>query len=69
MGEVRLPTKLKDDAILEAVLEIRFEPAPMVVPEIFLGQFVGAPAWAGFRAARLGAADSLCRPVGLVLDR
>lgn len=57
MDEVRLPKKLKHDAILEAVLEIRFEPVPSVVPEIFMGRFADRDEWSGFRHSRLGAAD------------
>jgi uncharacterized protein (TIGR04255 family) len=61
MDRDRLPTKLRDDAILEAVLEIRFEPAPAAapapLPEIFIGRFADNEAWRGFRHARTAAAD------------
>ena len=52
-----LPTKLKNDAILEAVLEARFEPDPSLVPEIFIGRFADNPKWSGFKHARLAPAD------------
>jgi uncharacterized protein (TIGR04255 family) len=57
MNEGRLPKKLKHDAILEAILEIRFDPAPSIVPEIFMGRFADRTEWSGFRYARLAAAD------------
>lgn len=52
-----LPKKLKDDAILEALLEIRFEPAPSLVFEIILGRFADSDAWREFKQARLPTAD------------
>ena len=55
MGKDELPAKLKNDAILEAVVEIRFEPESSFVPEIFIGRF--ADKWSGFRHARLASAD------------
>jgi uncharacterized protein (TIGR04255 family) len=57
MGRDRLPTKLKNDAILEAVLEIRFEPDSSQVPEIFIGRFADNEEWKGFRHARMASAD------------
>jgi uncharacterized protein (TIGR04255 family) len=53
----RLPTKLKNDAILEAILEARFEPDPSLVPEIFIGRFADNAGWSGFRHARMASAD------------
>jgi uncharacterized protein (TIGR04255 family) len=52
-----LPKKLKTDAILEAVFEIRFEPDPSLVSEILFGRFADADEWRAFRQARLPAAD------------
>jgi uncharacterized protein (TIGR04255 family) len=57
MEKDRLPTKLKNDAILEAVVEIRFEPDPSLVPEIFIGRFADNKDLSGFRHARLASAD------------
>lgn len=52
-----LPKKLKNDAILEAVLEVRFEPDASLLPEIVFGRFADAEAWRSFRQARLPTAD------------
>ena len=52
-----LPKKLKTDAILEAVFEIRFEPDPSLVSEILFGRFADADEWRAFRQVRLPAAD------------
>jgi uncharacterized protein (TIGR04255 family) len=52
-----LPKRLKIDAIIEAVLEIRFEPDPSVVPEIVIGRFADVDEWRAFRHARLPGAD------------
>ena len=52
-----LPTKLQNDAILEAGLEIRFGLDPAIVSEIFIGRFADSPAWREFRHARLQSAD------------
>jgi uncharacterized protein (TIGR04255 family) len=57
MDRERLPTKLKNDAILEAVVEIRFEPDPSLVPEIFIGRFADHKDLSGFKHARLASAD------------
>jgi uncharacterized protein (TIGR04255 family) len=53
----QLPKKLKTDAILEAVLEIRFEPDPSLVSEILFGRFADTDEWKAFRQARLPTAD------------
>lgn len=53
----KLPTKLKNDAILEAVLEIRFEPDPNLVAEILFGRFADVPEWREFKQVRLPTAD------------
>jgi uncharacterized protein (TIGR04255 family) len=52
-----LPKRLKNDAIIEAVLELRFEPDPSLVSEIIFGRFADVDAWRGFRQARLPTAD------------
>jgi len=57
MDRDKLPVKLRNDAILEAVVEIRFEPEPSFVPEIFIGRFADNTAWSTFRLARLASAD------------
>jgi uncharacterized protein (TIGR04255 family) len=50
-----LPTKLKEDAIVEALFEIRFEPPTTAIPELFFGKL--AESWRGFSSHRLPAAD------------
>ncbi|MEW9838616.1 TIGR04255 family protein [Mesorhizobium marinum] len=52
-----LPKKLKSDAIVEAVLELRFEPDSSSVPEIIFGRFADVEVWRGFKQARLPTAD------------
>lgn len=46
-----LPKKLKQDAIVEAVLEIRF--SQKGVPEIFFGRFVDHPHWKAYKPRKL----------------
>jgi hypothetical protein len=53
----KLPKKLKVDAILEAVLDIRFEPDPSLVSEVIIGRFADVAELRGFRQARLPTAD------------
>ncbi|RWM08957.1 TIGR04255 family protein [Mesorhizobium sp.] len=53
----KLPKRLKSDAILEAVMEIRFEPDPSLVSEIIFGRFADVDEWRDFRQARLPTAD------------
>lgn len=48
-----LPEKLKNDAIVEALLEIRFE--SKAIPEVFLGRVVDNPHWQGFQQHQLPA--------------
>lgn len=48
-----LPAKLKDDAILEALLELRFE--TITFPEVFLGRLVDHKSWKSFTQRRLPA--------------
>lgn len=52
-----LPAKLTHDAILEAVLDIRFEYDPKRVSEIFVGQLAVKPEWQGFAQSRSAVAD------------
>lgn len=52
-----LPKKLKSDAILEALLEIRFEPPATAVAEIMVGRLADTPDWKGFNSVRLPMAD------------
>lgn len=52
-----LPAKLKVDAIMESVLEVRFVTDAAAVPEILFGRFADLPEWKGFRIARLPLAD------------
>ena len=48
-----LPKKLKNDAIVEAVLELRFESKGL--PEVFIGKFVDHPNWKGWEQRQLPA--------------
>lgn len=52
-----LPSKLDPDAILEAVLELRFSSSANLLPEVSLARLVDAPPWSGFQQARLPTAD------------
>jgi uncharacterized protein (TIGR04255 family) len=52
-----LPNKLKHDAIVEAVFDIRFEPESSLVPEIFFGRLADTSEWKGFTQRRLPSAD------------
>lgn len=51
-----VPQKLKQDAIVEALLEIRFE-APRTIPEILLGRLADHDPWKGFRQHSLPVAQ------------
>lgn len=51
-----LPRKLKHDAIVEALLEVRFE-STEVVKEILVGRLSEQAPWSGFESARLAVAD------------
>lgn len=51
----QLPTKLTRDAIIEALLEIRFNVAS-ALPEVMLGYFTGHASWKHFAPSRLPAA-------------
>lgn len=48
---------LENDAIREAVFEIRFRCGPDFIPEIFYGRMSDVEAWKGFRAVRLPISD------------
>ena len=50
-----LPLRISPDAILEAIIEVRFE--LQTLPEIFLGQVLGSSALQGLRPIRLPQAD------------
>lgn len=52
-----IPKKLKVDSILEAVIELRFEPDATLVPEIIFGRFADVEIWKKFKQARLPMAD------------
>jgi uncharacterized protein (TIGR04255 family) len=52
-----LPEKLKHDAIIEALLEIRFEPDGAMAPEVVVGLLASCAAWKGFTQNRLPLAD------------
>lgn len=52
MRNTNTPKKLKQDAIIEALLEVRFE-MPETFPEIFLGRMVEYEPWKGFSPHRL----------------
>lgn len=49
-----LPAKIKNDAIVEALLDIRFE-APSTIPEVFYGRLIDHPHWKGLPQQRLPA--------------
>lgn len=53
MPDKQIPRKLKDDAIVEALLEIRFN--TKAVPEVLLGKLIGF--WAPLRPIRLPNAE------------
>lgn len=55
MNEV--PKKLKKDAILEAILELRFETDDESMAELTYGALARLPEWKAFRIARLPTAD------------
>ena len=50
-----VPKKLKNDAIVEALLEVRFDMATM--PEILFGQLADYERWKGFKQGRLPVYD------------
>jgi uncharacterized protein (TIGR04255 family) len=52
---VRIPKKLKNPPIVEALFDIRF--TSKEVPEIVLGRLASFEAWKGFKAVRLPFAD------------
>ncbi len=55
MNQKSLPDKLKEDAIVEAVFEMRFEMP--VLPELLFGRLVDTPSWRKFEQRRLPAYD------------
>jgi uncharacterized protein (TIGR04255 family) len=50
-----IPTKLKHDAIVEAILEIRFDMRTGTIPEIFFGRLAEHGPWKGFEQRPLPA--------------
>lgn len=50
-----LPKKIKPDAIIEVVLEVRFDAD--VLPEVVLGRLADCPTWAALQQRRLPAAE------------
>jgi uncharacterized protein (TIGR04255 family) len=50
-----LPDKLKDDAIVEALVELRFETAD--IPELTIGRLADHSLWADFSRSRTPIAD------------
>ena len=52
-----LPNKLKHDAIVEAVFDVRFEAEPSLVAEVLFGRFADTPEWSSFIQRRLPTAD------------
>jgi uncharacterized protein (TIGR04255 family) len=52
-----LPEKLKHDAIVDAVFEVRFELPPRTVPEIIYGRLSDVPEWKDLLPRRLPEAD------------
>lgn len=51
------PTKLKHDAILEALVEVRFQPPENLAPEVVVGKLVSCDDWSAFDQNRLPLAD------------
>ncbi|MDX8442014.1 TIGR04255 family protein [Mesorhizobium australafricanum] len=51
----KLPSKLRADGVVEAILEIRFESSE--IPELLLGKIVDFPAWKGWVPSRLPLSD------------
>jgi uncharacterized protein (TIGR04255 family) len=47
----RIPAKLKHDAIVEALLEVRFDTT--TIPEVLLGRLADCPSWKGFEQERM----------------
>ena len=49
----RIPAKLKHDAIVEALLEVRFDIT--TIPEVLFGRLADFPSWKGFEQGRMPA--------------
>jgi uncharacterized protein (TIGR04255 family) len=54
-GTTPLPERINPDAILEALVEFRFDHTEL--PELVLGRLLDAPLWNGYTQTRLPAAD------------
>ena len=52
-----LPTRLKVDAIVEATMEVRFEPEASPLPEILYGKLASVDEWKSYKQVRLPTAD------------
>src|SRR5688572_6634063 len=55
MRQKRIPKKLKHDAIVEALLEVRFQTT--TIPEVLFGRLADYAPWKGFTQVRLPAYD------------
>jgi len=55
MQQTTLPDRIDPDAIIEALVEFRFEHAEL--PEAIVGRLLGASLWAAYSQARLPSAD------------
>ena len=53
----KLPKKLRVDAILEVLFDVRFEPDRSLVAEVIIGRFADIPELRGFNHVRLPSAD------------
>lgn len=54
----QLPQKLEHDAIIEAIVELRFDVTDgSTIPEVFFGRLVDHPTWKGFQQRRLPEAE------------
>jgi uncharacterized protein (TIGR04255 family) len=53
---IRIPKKLKDDPIVEALFEVRFT-SKEVVPEVVLGKLASREEWKAYKTVRLPIAD------------
>jgi uncharacterized protein (TIGR04255 family) len=53
----RIPTKLKQDAIVEAVFEARFDAPTSAVREVFLGRLADHQPWQGLEQRRMPASQ------------
>ncbi len=52
-----IPNRLKQDALIEALLEIRFQTSPSILPEIIVGRLADCGHWRNFQQRRLPASE------------